>query len=63
VRMSEDKVCTKNMCWSVRAIYNLRELTGVSNADPIGQSVTSGIRFDPRGFMGMCGLGARVYWD
>jgi hypothetical protein len=31
-------------------------------ADPgIGGGVTSGIRADPRGFTGMCGLGVRVY--
>jgi hypothetical protein len=39
-------------------IYDPSELLGVSTAGPgIGQSVTSGIRADPRGFMGVCGLG------
>jgi hypothetical protein len=62
VRMSEDKVCTKYSCWSVGTIYDPRELPGVSTTGPgIGQGVTSGIRADPRGFMGVCGLGVRVY--
>ena len=60
--MSEDKVRTKDSCWSVRTIYDSRELSGVSTAGPeIGRGVTSGIRADPRDFMGVCGLGVRVY--
>jgi hypothetical protein len=60
--MSEDKVRTKNSCWSVWTIYDPRELPGVSTADlGIGRGVTSGIRPDPRGFTGVCGLGVRVY--
>jgi hypothetical protein len=56
--MSEDKVCTKVSCWSVGTIYDPRELPGLSTTSPwIGQGVTSGIRANPRGFMGMCGLG------
>jgi hypothetical protein len=43
-------------------IYDPIELLGVSIASPmIGRGVTSGIRADPRGFTGMCGLGVRVY--
>jgi hypothetical protein len=34
VRMSEDKVCTKDPCWSVGTIYDPREPPGVSIADP-----------------------------
>jgi hypothetical protein len=34
VRISEDKVCTKNSCWSMRIIYDHRELSGVSTVDP-----------------------------
>jgi hypothetical protein len=30
VRMSEDKVCTKDSCWSVEMIYDPRGLLGVS---------------------------------
>jgi hypothetical protein len=30
--MSEDKVHTKDLCWSVRTIYDSSELTGVSTA-------------------------------
>ena len=30
--MSEDKVRTKDSCWSVGTIYDPRELTGVSTA-------------------------------
>jgi hypothetical protein len=63
VRMSEDKVCTKDMCWYVGTIYDSRELSGVSTASPgIGRGVTSGIRADPRGFMGVCGLGGSGIW-
>jgi hypothetical protein len=53
VRMSENKVCTKDPS---------RELSGVSTVGPgIGRGVISGIRVDPRGFTGVCGLGVRVY--
>jgi hypothetical protein len=41
-RMSEDKVRTKDSCWSVGTIYDPRELPGVSTAGPgIGRGVTS----------------------
>jgi hypothetical protein len=41
VRMSEDKVRTKDSCWSVGTIYDPRELLGVSTAGPgIGRGVT-----------------------
>ena len=60
--MSEDKVRTKDSSWSVGIIYDPRELPGVSTASlGIGQGVTSGIRADPRGFTGVCGLGVWVY--
>jgi hypothetical protein len=56
--MSEDKVRTKDSCWSVWMIYDPRELSEVSTAGPgIGRDVTSGIRADPRGFTSVCGLG------
>jgi hypothetical protein len=32
--MSEDKVCTKDSCWCVGTIYDLRELPGVSTTGP-----------------------------
>jgi hypothetical protein len=61
--MSEDKVCTKDSCWSAGTIYDPRELPGVSIAGPrIGRGVTSGIRADPRGFTSMCGLGSSGIW-
>jgi hypothetical protein len=48
VHMSEDKVRTKDSYWSMRIIYDLRELSGVSTAAPgIGRDVTSGIKADP----------------
>ena len=51
---------TKDSCWSVGTIYDPRELLGVSIAGPrIGWGVTSGIRTDPRGFTGVCGLGVQ----
>jgi hypothetical protein len=41
VRMGEDKVRTKDPCWSVGTIYDPRELLGVSTADlGIGRGVT-----------------------
>jgi hypothetical protein len=41
VRMSEDKVRTKDLCWSVGTIYDPRELPGVSATGPgIGRGVT-----------------------
>jgi hypothetical protein len=55
VRMSGDKVCTKDSCWFVGMIYDPRELLGVSIAGPgIGRGVTRNptqvqlIRGDPR---------------
>jgi hypothetical protein len=58
VRMSEDKVRTKDSCWSVWTIYDPRELPGVSIASlGIGRGVRNGIRADPRGFTSVCGLG------
>jgi hypothetical protein len=63
VRISEDKVYTKDLCWSVGTIYDSRELPGVSTASTgIGWGVTSGIRADPRGFTGVCGLGCSGIW-
>jgi hypothetical protein len=54
-------VRTKDSCWSMGTIYDSRELTGVSIADlGIVRGVTSGIRADPRGFTGVCGLGVWV---
>jgi hypothetical protein len=51
-------VRTKDSCWSVRTIYDPRELSEVSTVGPgIGRGVRSGIRADPRGFTGVCGLG------
>jgi hypothetical protein len=62
VRMSEDEVHTKGLCWSMETIYDPRELSGVSTAGPgIGRGVTSGIRANPRSFTAVCGLGVRVY--
>jgi hypothetical protein len=56
-------VCTKDSCWSVGTIYDARELPGVSTAGPgIGRGVTSGIKADPRGFTGVCGLGGSGIW-
>jgi hypothetical protein len=55
-------VRTKDPSWSVRTIYDPRELPEVSTVGPgIVWSVTSGIRADPRGFMDVCGLGGQVY--
>jgi hypothetical protein len=60
--MGEDKVRTKDSCWSVGTIYDPSKLPGVSTVDPgIGRGITSGIRADPCGFTGVCGLRVRVY--
>jgi hypothetical protein len=51
VRMSEDKVCTKDPCWSVGIIYDPRELPGVSIVGPeIRRSVTLAVT---RNFLGI----------
>jgi hypothetical protein len=56
-------VCTKDPCCSVGTIYDPRELPGVSTVGrEIGWGVTSGIRVDPRGFTGVCGLGGSGIW-
>jgi hypothetical protein len=61
--MSEVKVHTKDLYWPVETIYEPRELPGVSTAGPgIGRGVTSDIRTDSRGFMGVCGLGGSGIW-
>jgi hypothetical protein len=61
--MSEDKVRTKDSCWSMGTIYDPRELSGVSTTGlGIGRGVTSGIKADPRGFMSVCGLGGSGIW-
>jgi hypothetical protein len=60
--MSQDKVRTKDPCWSMGTIYDPRELPEVSSTGPgLDRGVTSGIRADPYGFTGVCGLGVRVY--
>jgi hypothetical protein len=44
--MSEDKVRTKDSCWSVGTIYDPSELPGVSTVDPgIGQGVTVRLKY------------------
>jgi hypothetical protein len=43
--MSEDKVRTKDSCWSVEIIYDPSELPGVSTASP---GIGPGVRiYDP----------------
>jgi hypothetical protein len=47
MRMSEDKVQIKDSCWSVRTIYDPRELPGVSTFGPgIGRGVIVRIEID-----------------
>jgi hypothetical protein len=56
-------VRTKDSCWSVGTIYDPRELPGASTAGSrIGRGVTSGIKANPRGFTGVCGLGSSGIW-
>jgi hypothetical protein len=53
--MSEDKVRTKDSCWSVGTIYDLRELPGVSTASlGIGRGVTGGVRYYSAPFTDRC---------
>jgi hypothetical protein len=42
--MSEDKVRTKDSCWSVGTIYDPRELQGVSTISPGVDGVLQGCR-------------------
>jgi hypothetical protein len=63
VRISDDKMRTKDFCSCVGTIYDPRELSEVSTTGPgIGWGVTSGIRSDPRSFTGVCGLGGSGIW-
>jgi hypothetical protein len=56
-------VCTIDSCWSMGMIYDPSELPGVSTTGPgIRRGVISGIRADPRGFTGVCGLGGSGIW-
>jgi hypothetical protein len=56
-------VRTKDSCWFVGTIYDPRELLGVSIAGlGIGRGVTIGIKADPRGFTGVCGLEGSGIW-
>jgi hypothetical protein len=52
----------KDSCWSVGTIYDPRQLSGVSTAGSgLDEGGTSGIRANPRGFTGACGLGVWVH--
>jgi hypothetical protein len=47
----------------VGTIYDPRELPGISTVGPrIGRGVTSGIRANPHGFTGVCGLVGSGVW-
>jgi hypothetical protein len=54
-------VRTKEPCWYVGTIYDSSELPGTAGPR-IGRGVTSGIKVDPRGFTGVCGLGGSGIW-
>jgi hypothetical protein len=48
----------RTKCAQKTRVDDPSDLLGVSTTGPgIGRGVTSGIRVDPRGFTGMCGLG------
>jgi hypothetical protein len=56
-------VHTEDPCWSVGTIYDPRDLPLVSTVGlGIGHGVTSGIKADPLGFTGVCGLGGSGIW-
>jgi hypothetical protein len=58
--MSEDKVCTKDLCWSVGTIYDPTELPRVSTAGPgIGRGVT----FTYSDKSSLCNLIICLIWD
>jgi hypothetical protein len=40
MRISVDKVCTKDSCWSVGTIYDYRELPEVNTVGTSGRGVT-----------------------
>jgi hypothetical protein len=54
-------VRTQDSCWSVGQYMILESCRSKYHRSGIGRGVTSGIRADPRGFMGMYELGVRVY--
>jgi hypothetical protein len=57
VRMSEDKIYTKDSCWSVGIIYDLRRLLGVSSVDPEADDELQMVSERPSWFFtGLCGL-------
>jgi hypothetical protein len=58
VRMSEDKVCTKDPCWSMGTIYDPIEMPGVRTVGPgIGRGVTPSPR-SKTPTVGMLGRGS-----
>jgi hypothetical protein len=53
VRISEDKLCIKNSCWTVGIIYGPRGLPGVSIAGP---GVEGSYNDQGNKSIGSCGL-------
>jgi hypothetical protein len=55
-------MCIKGSCWSVRTIYDHRELLGVSTAGPEVDEVLQMVSEPtPAVSRDVCGLGVRVY--
>jgi hypothetical protein len=62
VRMSEDKVYTKDSCWSVGIIYDLRRLLGVSSVDPEADDELQMVSERPSWFSRACvGYGSDIW--
>jgi hypothetical protein len=53
VRISEDKVHTKDSCWSVRMIYGPKGLSGVSTTD-LGVDVVLQMVLEPTSWFHGC---------
>jgi hypothetical protein len=56
--MSKEKVCIKDLYWSVGTIHNFRAARSKYRRSGSGRGVTNGIgiRVNQRGFTGVCGL-------
>jgi hypothetical protein len=59
--MSEDKVHTKDTCWSMGTIYDARGLPGVSTAGSVVDEVLQVVSKPTLTVSWVCGLGVRVY--
>jgi hypothetical protein len=59
--MSEDKVRTKDSCWSVRMVYDPRGPPGVSTTGPVVEGCYKWYHSRPSRFHGRVWARVRVY--